>query len=51
MWVKPSPKPYFKVYIFNYTNVPEFESKEADKLNVKELGPYVYEYVAGHVVA
>jgi scavenger receptor class B protein 1 len=43
MWVKPSPKPYFKVYIFNYTNVPEFESKEADKLNVKELGPYVYE--------
>jgi hypothetical protein len=51
MWVKPSPKPYFKVYIFNYTNVPEFESKEADKLNVKELGPYVYEYVAGDVVA
>ncbi|RZC37476.1 scavenger receptor protein [Asbolus verrucosus] len=43
MWAKPSPKPLLNVYIFNYTNVPEFESGDDEKLNVKELGPYVYE--------
>ncbi|EFA05669.1 scavenger receptor protein [Tribolium castaneum] len=43
MWVKPSPKPLLKVHIFNYTNVPEFESRDDEKLNVKEVGPYVYE--------
>lgn len=43
LWSKPSPKPQYKVSIFNYTNVQEFENGYDKKLKVKELGPYVYE--------
>ena len=43
MWQKPIPKPLAKIYLFNYTNVPEYEIGNAKKLNVEELGPYVYE--------
>lgn len=43
MWKKPSPKPLVKLYIFNYTNVADFEAGKAEKLHVQETGPYVYE--------
>lgn len=45
LWSKPSPKPLYKVNIFNYTNVQEFEEnyEDGEKLKVQELGPYVYE--------
>ncbi|XP_050315561.1 uncharacterized protein LOC126750100 [Anthonomus grandis grandis] len=31
-----------KIYIFNYTNVEDFERGKAEKLHVEEVGPYVY---------
>lgn len=43
MWKKPPPKALVKVYIFNYTNVDEYEEGTADKLHLEEKGPYVYE--------
>lgn len=41
-WQSPSARLKYKLYIFNYTNVDEFEAGEASKLRVQELGPYVY---------
>lgn len=41
-WQQPPLKMKYKLYIFNYTNVDEFESGEASKLRVQELGPYIY---------
>jgi len=45
MWKGPFMRSILKVYIFNYTNVDEFEKGLADKLNVKEIGPFVYEEI------
>lgn len=45
MWKGPFVKPLIKVYIFNYTNVDEYERGRADKLHVKEVGPFVYEEI------
>lgn len=42
LWRAPPPKPILKVYIFNYTNVEEFESGRAKKLHVEQVGPYAY---------
>lgn len=42
MWRAPPLKPLVKIYLFNYTNVKEFESGVVKKLNVQETGPYVY---------
>ncbi|KAK9746241.1 CD36 family [Popillia japonica] len=42
-WLYPKSDTYVKVYIFNYTNVKEFETGIDTRLKVKELGPYVYE--------
>nr|CAI5846185.1 unnamed protein product [Callosobruchus analis] len=43
MWKKPTPKPLYQIYLFNYTNVEDFMIGLDKKLNVEELGPYVYE--------
>ncbi|XP_060533958.1 scavenger receptor class B member 1-like [Cylas formicarius] len=43
MWRAPSPRPYMKFFIFNYTNVEDYERRSAKKLHVEEAGPYVYE--------
>jgi len=32
----------YNIYIFNYTNVEDFEAGRASKLHVQELGPYMY---------
>lgn len=41
-WQRPPVELVFKVYVFNYTNLREFESGNASKLRVQEVGPYVY---------
>lgn len=41
-WLHPPFPLKYKLYIFNYTNVNEFEEGEASKLRVQELGPYEY---------
>ncbi|KAJ8956236.1 hypothetical protein NQ318_014967 [Aromia moschata] len=43
MWEKPTPKTLYSIYVFNYTNIKDFERRMDDKLRVKEVGPYVYE--------
>jgi TPP-dependent indolepyruvate ferredoxin oxidoreductase alpha subunit len=42
LWVKPPVLPLVAVYVFNYTNVDEFEKGLHKKLVVEEIGPYVY---------
>ncbi|KAL0129141.1 hypothetical protein PUN28_004081 [Cardiocondyla obscurior] len=42
LWQRPVTRMKYKIYIFNYTNVDEFEAGTASKLRVQELGPYVY---------
>ncbi|KOC68806.1 Scavenger receptor class B member 1 [Habropoda laboriosa] len=42
LWQRPPVGLTVKVYVFNYTNVREFESGNASKLRVEEVGPYVY---------
>ncbi|KYM81847.1 Scavenger receptor class B member 1 [Atta colombica] len=42
-WQCPPLKMKYKIYIFNYTNVDEFEANEVSKLHVQELGPYEYQ--------
>ncbi|XP_011685053.1 PREDICTED: lysosome membrane protein 2-like [Wasmannia auropunctata] len=41
-WQRPPFTLKHRAYIFNYTNVDEFEAGEANKLRVQELGPYEY---------
>ncbi|KAK7866496.1 hypothetical protein R5R35_014360 [Gryllus longicercus] len=40
-WQKPPVQPKVQIYIFNYTNVPDFLNN-GTKLKVEELGPYTY---------
>ncbi|XP_076238842.1 scavenger receptor class B member 1 [Calliopsis andreniformis] len=42
LWQRPPVGLTFKIYIFNYTNLREFENGNASKLQVQEVGPYVY---------
>lgn len=42
LWQKPPVKVYVSVYIFNVTNADRFLAGEDEKLNVQEIGPYVY---------
>lgn len=41
-WQSPPISPQLRVYIFNYTNAQEYLDGEADKMEVQELGPYIY---------
>ncbi|CAK9815152.1 Scavenger receptor class B member 1 [Anthophora quadrimaculata] len=42
LWQRPPVGLIVKIYVFNYTNVREFENGNASKLRVEEVGPYVY---------
>ncbi|CAH0746886.1 unnamed protein product, partial [Bemisia tabaci] len=42
LWKKPPVKVYINVYIFNVTNSEEFKRGDAQELEIKEIGPYVY---------
>lgn len=41
-WQRPPAMIQYNIYIFNYTNVEEFEAGRASKLRVQQLGPYTY---------
>ncbi|XP_029677786.1 scavenger receptor class B member 1-like [Formica exsecta] len=43
LWQHPPIKLEYKIRIFNYTNVEDFEADRASKLRVQELGPYIYQ--------
>ncbi|KAJ8932387.1 hypothetical protein NQ314_014698 [Rhamnusium bicolor] len=43
MWKSPAIKASISFYIFNYTNLEEFEARMVKKLHVQEVGPYVYD--------
>ncbi|XP_033338572.2 scavenger receptor class B member 1 [Megalopta genalis] len=42
LWQQPPVGLLLSVYVFNYTNLDEFESGNATKLRVQEVGPFVY---------
>lgn len=46
-WENPPINPLLKVHVFNYTNVDEFFEGKAPKLEVVDLGPYVFLETAG----
>ncbi|KAJ2943334.1 hypothetical protein O0L34_g12141 [Tuta absoluta] len=50
MWRKPQVDLYCRVYLFNVTNAEEYMAGKADKLTVKEVGPYVYKESLEHQV-
>ncbi|XP_057341934.1 scavenger receptor class B member 1-like [Microplitis mediator] len=41
-FIRPPIRAIYKIRIFNYTNVMDYESGKAKKLKVKETGPYIY---------
>lgn len=45
LWQRPPVDLYLKVYLFNITNHEEFLAGRDKKLNVEEIGPYVYRWV------
>lgn len=49
LWQHPPIKIEYRIHIFNYTNVKEFETGRASKLRVQELGPYVYQEMKDRV--
>lgn len=42
LWQRPAVQALYKVHIFNYSNVEDFEKGLSKKLKVEELGPYIY---------
>lgn len=46
-WENPPINPLLKVHVFNYTNIDEFFEGKASKLNVVDLGPFVFLETAG----
>lgn len=42
LWQRPPVGLLMRVYVFNYTNRDEFESGNASKLRVQQVGPFVY---------
>ncbi|XP_076643032.1 scavenger receptor class B member 1 [Halictus rubicundus] len=42
MWQRPPAGVLFHIYVFNYTNLDEFENGNASKLRVEQVGPFVY---------
>lgn len=50
LWKTPPVDLYVKIYLFNVTNHKEFLAGK-EKLNVQEIGPYVYKYVSGCLIS
>ncbi|XP_070501982.1 scavenger receptor class B member 1 [Chironomus tepperi] len=48
LWERPPVDLFLKVYLFNITNHEDFMSGRAKKLNVEEIGPYVYQELMTH---
>ncbi|VVD05273.1 unnamed protein product [Leptidea sinapis] len=45
MWKEPTYEIFSDIYIFNYTNVPEFLSGKDKQLRVDEIGPYKFQEI------
>nr|CAD7405667.1 unnamed protein product [Timema cristinae] len=45
LWQRPPVHPLLKMFIFNYTNVDNFKDGIDGKLNVQEVGPYIYRWL------
>ncbi|XP_048003329.1 scavenger receptor class B member 1-like [Leguminivora glycinivorella] len=43
MWENPTYKLYADIYVFNYTNVPEYMAGTEKTLRVEEVGPFHYQ--------
>lgn len=41
-WRKPPMKPLICIYVFNYTNMPEYIGKIDERIKLEEVGPYCY---------
>lgn len=48
LWRAPPVSIYCKVYLFNITNAVEFMEGRAEKMQVEEVGPYVYRELFAH---
>ncbi|XP_034234475.1 lysosome membrane protein 2-like [Thrips palmi] len=44
-WVTPPINPWFRVYIWNYTNWDEYTRDRSIKIKLKEVGPFTYREV------
>ena len=42
LWQRPAVRAVYRIRVFNYTNVKDFEAGLARKLRVQEVGPYIY---------
>ncbi|XP_051172035.1 scavenger receptor class B member 1-like [Leptopilina boulardi] len=42
VWQRPSVRVQYKIHLFNYTNVDDFENNRAKKLKIEDIGPYIY---------
>ena len=43
LWSDPPVTPKFEIYVFNVTNANEFLKGDSKKIEVQEVGPYVYQ--------
>ncbi|KAK0176727.1 hypothetical protein PV328_000837 [Microctonus aethiopoides] len=41
-FIRPPVRAVYKIHIFNYTNVEDYETGKAKKLKVEDTGPYIY---------
>ncbi|XP_049535280.1 scavenger receptor class B member 1 [Anopheles darlingi] len=48
LWRTPPVDLYIKIYLFNVTNAEDFMAGRADKMQVEEVGPYVYRELMSH---
>lgn len=44
-WINPPINPWFKVYIWNYTNWDEYLQNQSVKIQLQEVGPFTYKEV------
>lgn len=51
LWQQPPVGLLLSVYVFNYTNLDEFQSGAASKLQVQQVGPFVYRETLSRVNA
>ncbi|XP_048003958.1 scavenger receptor class B member 1-like isoform X1 [Leguminivora glycinivorella] len=50
MWKKPEVDLYVRIFLFNVTNAEDYMAGRAEKIIVKEVGPYVYKEDLEHKI-
>ncbi|XP_035896226.1 scavenger receptor class B member 1 [Anopheles stephensi] len=48
LWRTPPVDLYIKIYLFNVTNAEDFMAGRAEKMQIEEVGPYVYRELMSH---